>query len=117
MTADMTSSLHDVSGSAPRLLASLRGHTASTKAGVFFDPSRSAAYDAASMPSTVIATSGRDGNILIYDLRCKGWALPDGMTRRSATEEKDNHSVFPVATIRNAHGQAGKRATAAVSSN
>lgn len=113
MSGDQTSSLHDLSGSTPKLLASLHGHTSSVKAGVFFDPSRSAAFDPTCLPSTVIATAGRDGNINIYDLRCKGWALPDApMTRSGSAEANEGPVVMPVATLKNAHGQHGKRGSA-----
>lgn len=127
MTAsgDQTTRIHALDGSTPTLLATLRGHTSSIKSSIFYDPTRGSG-DASK--GSVVATAGRDGNILIYDLRCSGRRLGDGAVtdeydaRRNGRERdrysagipgftprREGEEVDPVMVIRGAHAESGRR--------
>ncbi|RXK34961.1 hypothetical protein M231_07775 [Tremella mesenterica] len=112
-SGDQTTRLHSVEGPEPRLLATLRGHTSSIKTAVFFDPSRSHVND-----TNIIASGGRDGNILIYDLRCRGRIGSEQHRRRTKARYslgvpgfsvQDGMNLDPVMIVQAAHGEAGKR--------
>ncbi|OCF30834.1 hypothetical protein I316_07557 [Kwoniella heveanensis BCC8398] len=140
-SGDQSTRLHALTTPTPTLLATLRGHTSSVKTAVFFDPSRSS-NDPSN--SCVVATGGRDGNILIYDIRCQGRRHRDsdspcpsassgpGSRRSSRERYADGVPGFaaqssrgmeldPVMTIRGAHGDgrrsgSGRTATRSVTS-
>ncbi|WVR03240.1 hypothetical protein IAU60_000231 [Kwoniella sp. DSM 27419] len=142
-SGDQTTRLHALTTPTPTLLATLRGHTSSVKTTVFLDPTRCAGDPS---DSSIIATGGRDGNILIYDIRCQGRRVthghdslspspgPSGSSRRSSREREryaDGVPGFtaqsgrgmeldPVMTIKAAHGDgkrgAGRTATRSVTS-
>ncbi|ORY22130.1 WD40-repeat-containing domain protein [Naematelia encephala] len=117
-SGDQTSRVHSLTSPTPTLLATLRGHTSSIKTAVFFDPSRSHSDPS---NSSIVASAGRDGNILVFDLRCRGRQLRDSAaapTRRSVryasgvpgwAPQGDGQVLDPVMSIRNAHGDATKR--------
>ena len=121
-SGDQTTRIHTLDTPVPRLQAILRGHTSSIKTTVFFDPSRS--HLDPSVSSSVVASSGRDGNILIYDLRCQGQSSLHGSdllspTRRTRSRYSEGVSGFsaqtdapvldPVMIIRGAHGDGIRR--------
>ena len=130
-SGDQTTRLHTLTAPTPTLLATLRGHTSSVKTAVFFDPSRS--HGDSSIASSTVASCGRDGNILIYDLRCQGRMIRDGSevtptsAHRSSSEryssgvpgfaaQQDGSNLDPVMIIRHAHGDGSNRtATSGVS--
>ncbi|WVQ94312.1 hypothetical protein IAU59_001391 [Kwoniella sp. CBS 9459] len=140
-SGDQSTRLHALTTPTPTLLATLRGHTSSVKTTVFFDPSRSSID---SSDSCVVATGGRDGNILIYDIRCQGRRNRDddspspsgssgpGSRRSSRERYADGVPGFaaqsgrgmeldPVMTIKGAHGDgrrngSGRTATRSVTS-
>ncbi|WVW81447.1 hypothetical protein I302_103441 [Kwoniella bestiolae CBS 10118] len=123
-SGDQSTRLHALTTPTPTLLATLKGHTSSVKTTAFFDPSRS--HSDPSTSSSVIASGGRDGNILIYDIRCRGrqnrdidvnaMMVPrgererysDGVPGFVAQPPNRGMELDPVMTIRNAHGD-GKR--------
>nr|XP_031859866.1 uncharacterized protein CI109_004714 [Kwoniella shandongensis]KAA5526938.1 hypothetical protein CI109_004714 [Kwoniella shandongensis] len=130
-SGDQSTRLHALTTPTPTLLATLRGHTSSVKTTVFFDPSRS--HSDPSVSSSVIATGGRDGNILIYDIRCQGRPSRDSespspspestgsSSRRNSREryrdgvpgfaaQHSGSSLDPVMILKAAHGD-GKRHT------
>ncbi|EJT49021.1 pseudouridine synthase [Trichosporon asahii var. asahii CBS 2479] len=106
--------LHDVSGAGPRLLASLHGHTSTIKSTALLHESS----------SNVIVSGGRDGNINVYDLRCRGYtstreengpSLRRSSRTRSTTQisSTGQSSIDPVLTLRQPHNATvGKRTTA-----
>ncbi|WVO24023.1 uncharacterized protein IAS62_005383 [Cryptococcus decagattii] len=121
-SGDQTSRLHALTTPTPTLLATLRGHTSSVKTVTFLDPSRSANDPS---QSSVIASGGRDGNILIYDVRTKGrdpelGEYGTGPVRREGSRERYRDGIpgfapqtsgevlDPVMVIKGAHGN-GKR--------
>ncbi|WWC85496.1 uncharacterized protein L201_000360 [Kwoniella dendrophila CBS 6074] len=125
-SGDQSTRLHALTTPTPTLLATLKGHTSSVKTTVFFDPSRS--HSDPSVSSSVIASSGRDGNILIYDIRCRGkqdrdlnlnMAIPRGDRERYsngvpgfvAQNPNRGMELNPVMTIKNAHGDGKKNGT------
>ncbi|WVF66701.1 hypothetical protein IAT40_001443 [Kwoniella sp. CBS 6097] len=136
-SGDQSTRLHALTTPTPTLLATLRGHTSSVKTTVFFDPSRSSTN---ASDSCVVATGGRDGSILIYDIRCQGrrnrdddLPSPGPGSRRSSRERyADGVPGFaaqsgrgmeldPVMTIKGAHGDgrrsgSGRTATRSVTS-
>jgi denticleless len=62
-------------GETPRLLSTLSSHSASLKSCTFLDTSRS------SVPfENAVATAGRDGNILIFDVRGPDKMITDDHT-------------------------------------
>ena len=98
----------------------MRGHTSSVKTTTFFDPSRS--HLDPSIASSVVASAGRDGNILIFDLRCQGRrSEPDSpipLTRPTYSmgvegfcAQKDTQILEPIMTIRGAHSEGARRTT------
>jgi denticleless len=108
----------------PTLLATLNGHTSSVKTTVFFDPTRS--HMDASTHSSIVASGGRDGHILIFDLRCQGRSrevseTPSNSSGRSGSSERYSHGISgfaaqtggdilnPVMAIKGAHGDGSKR--------
>ncbi|ODN83797.1 hypothetical protein L198_07693 [Cryptococcus wingfieldii CBS 7118] len=115
-SGDGTSRIHALTTPTPTLLATLRGHTASVKTVTFLDPTRSAEP---SMSSSIVASSGRDGNILIFDVRTKGRMVEgsdDGRGSREGSRDRYMNGVpgwaaqtggdvlDPVMTIKSAHG-------------
>ncbi|AFR94533.2 hypothetical protein C343_02617 [Cryptococcus neoformans C23] len=121
-SGDQTSRLHALTTPTPTLLATLRGHTSSVKTVTFLDPCRSANNPS---QSSVIASGGRDGNILIYDVRTKGRDPELGEygtapMRREGSRERYRDGIpgfapqtsgevlDPVMVIKGAHGD-GKR--------
>ncbi|KAK6904991.1 hypothetical protein I203_105810 [Kwoniella mangroviensis CBS 8507] len=136
-SGDQSTRLHALTTPTPTLQATLKGHTSSVKTTVFFDPSRS--HSDPSTSSSVIASGGRDGNILIYDIRCRGrqnrdidhdaLMVPrgererysDGVPGFVAQPPNRGMELNPVMTIRNAHGDGrrngnGRTATRSVTS-
>lgn len=116
-SGDATTRLHALDGPNPTLIASLTGHTSSVKSCTFFDPSGSS-IDASQ--SSCIASTGRDGNILIYDVRAPGnpTSLSSGV-RRSARSGRYSQGIEgfapqigseirPVMEIRAAHDPSRK---------
>jgi hypothetical protein len=98
----------------------MRGHTSSVKTTTFFDPTRS--HLDPSTSSSIIASAGRDGNILIFDLRCQGRVSdsPSPITRPNLSHgingfstQKDTKILEPVMTIRGAHGEASRKTSPA----
>jgi hypothetical protein len=98
----------------------MRGHTSSVKTVTFFDPSRS--HLDPSIASSIVASAGRDGNILLFDLRCQGRQSaadsPLPLTRPSYSNgvdgfcaQKDTQILEPVMTIRGAHGEGSRKTT------
>lgn len=94
-------------------VAQLMGHTASVKTSIWVSP-------------VTLATAGRDGDVHIYDLRTSGGyknvdldgaseAAPPAAewNKRAAVgrgSEDDGEKIWPVLSIRNAHGkEAGKK--------
>lgn len=128
-SGDQTTRIHALDSSTPTLLATLRGHTSSVKTATFFDPSRANQGTDASKGS-IVASGGRDGNILIFDLRCKGRRLTGGGVEeceaRSSARERERYSAGipgfspkregedfdPVMVINGAHKEVGKRGAA-----
>lgn len=128
MTAsgDQTTRIHALNGPTPSLIATLKGHTSSVKTSTFFDPCRGAS-DASQ--GSIVATGGRDGNILIFDLRCTGRRSEnegaDEYGARPTGRERDRYSagipgfsprregadLDPVMTIKAAHAESGRRVT------
>lgn len=119
MTAsgDATTRLHALDGPEPTLIASLTGHEASVKSCTFFDPTRSGVDP--SVSSTVVATAGRDGNILIFDVRAPGnLATAGGGSRRSGRPRYSQGvdgfrpqiggEIAPVMEIKSAHDPSKK---------
>jgi len=94
---------------------------------VFFDPSRS--HSDPSIASSIVASCSRDGNILIYDLRCQGRAFRNGSEESSASEPRRSSrerysagvpgfvaqqtgcNLDPVMVVRQAHGDSSRRAS------
>lgn len=129
-SGDQTSRLHAMDGSTPTLLASFSGHTSSVKTVTFFDP-LGRAQDASK--GSVIASAGRDGNIMIYDTRCAGWLataadVADGVGGRRAGQrerysagvpgftQQEGRNLDPVMVVRGAHAEgAGRRVSVGVS--
>ncbi|KAK8844587.1 hypothetical protein IAR55_006434 [Kwoniella newhampshirensis] len=127
-SGDQSTRIHALTTPTPTLLATLRGHTSSVKTTVFFDPSRSQSDPSTS--SSIIATGGRDGNILIYDIRCQGRPCresespsppPESASRSNSREryrdgvpgfmaQHSGSTLDPVMRLRSAHGD-GKRHT------
>nr|XP_018266336.1 uncharacterized protein I303_00311 [Kwoniella dejecticola CBS 10117]OBR88494.1 hypothetical protein I303_00311 [Kwoniella dejecticola CBS 10117] len=121
-SGDQSTRLHALTTPTPTLLATLTGHTSSVKTTTFFDPSRSQSDP--SSASSVIASGGRDGNILIYDVRCRGRRNADADQGPVPRGDRERYSdgvpgfvaqppsrgieLNPVMTIRNAHGD-GRR--------
>ncbi|WVQ84543.1 hypothetical protein IAT38_006697 [Cryptococcus sp. DSM 104549] len=138
-SGDLSTRLHALTTPTPTLLATLRGHTSSIKTSAFIDPSRGAGIDP-SVSSSVIATAGRDGNILIYDVRCQGrdtrssespgLDMEEGGSRSVSREryrdgvpgfvaQASERSLDPVMVIKGAHGdgkRSGRSATRSVTS-
>jgi denticleless len=96
----------------------MRGHTSSVKTVTFFDPSRS--HLDPSIASSIVASAGRDGNILLFDLRCQGRQSaadsPLPLTRPNYSNgvdgfcaQKDTQILEPVMTIRGAHAEGSRR--------
>lgn len=110
-SADQTLRLHDVGSGDPRVLATLYGHTSTIKTTAFL-------HD---YSSNVIVSGGRDGNINVFDLRCRGYTdtqqpVDRPSLRRSSrtrsTAEVDlttDSSVHPVLTLRQPHNSAAGR--------
>lgn len=69
-SGDATARIHALNGPTPSLVASLTGHEGSLKSCTYFDPTGGSIDP--SVASSTIATAGRDGNILIYDVRARG---------------------------------------------
>ncbi|WVO13552.1 hypothetical protein L204_101173 [Cryptococcus depauperatus] len=121
-SGDQTSRLHALTTPTPTLLATLKGHTSSVKTSVFLDPLRSTLDP--SFASSIIASAARDGNILIYDVRCRGQdpelgeyeinrqragsreRYRDGIPGFSA--QQNSHILEPVMVLRGAHSD-GRR--------
>lgn len=127
-SGDQTTRIHALDAATPTLLYKLRGHTSSIKTATFFDPSR-ANHGTDASKGSIVATAGRDGNVLIFDLRCAGKKLAEGRTdeydNRSTGRERDRYSagipgfspatggeeIDPVMVIKNAHGEPGRRSS------
>lgn len=100
----------------PQILATLVGHTSTIKSVTFMDASRTA-----NTPhnSNVIVSGGRDGNIHLYDLRCRGNAPtnthdgPSGRTRRSQGPQGGATSagISPILTLKQPHNVSSSRRT------
>ncbi|WWC67141.1 uncharacterized protein I206_101048 [Kwoniella pini CBS 10737] len=124
-SGDQSTRLHALTTPTPTLLATLTGHTSSVKTTTFFDPSRS--HSDLSTSSSVIASGGRDGNILIYDVRSRGRRNADLDQAHIPRGERERYSdgvpgfvaqppsrgmeLNPVMTIRNAHGDGRRNGT------
>jgi len=100
------------------VVATMRGHTSSVKTTTFFDPTRS--HSDPCVSSSIIASAGRDGNILIFDMRCQGRMSdsPSPLVRPHYSRgidgfcaQKDTNILEPVMTIRAAHGEGSRRNT------
>lgn len=111
-SGDATCRLHALDGSNPTLIASLTGHSSSVKSCTFFDPTGSHIDPS---HSSCIASAGRDGNILIYDIRAPGnpssLSTSTTRSRRAARyslgiegfEPQIGGEIKPVMEIRAAH--------------
>lgn len=123
-SGDQSSRIHALDGAAPRLIASLKGHTSTPKTVTFFDPSRSASLDQHDQRSSIVASAGRDGDILIFDLRCPGHATQgSSSTEPRWRDEVPFHArgapgftastggdvLNPVMMIKAAHGDGWRR--------
>lgn len=104
----MTARLHALDAPTPSLIASLTGHEGCLKSCVFFDPSGGSIDPA--VASTTIATTGRDGNILIYDIRTRGAPSSTGRRTRGAYSmgvpgfaPQPGGEIGPVMSIKAAH--------------
>jgi WD40 repeat protein len=119
-SGDQTTRIHSLEGGSPRVTSTMRGHTSSVKTVTFFDPTRS--HLDPSIASSIVASAGRDGNILLFDLRCQGRQSaadsPLPLTRPSYSNgvdgfcaQKDTQILEPVMTIRGAHGEGSRKTT------
>ncbi|KAL7420190.1 hypothetical protein Q5752_005156 [Cryptotrichosporon argae] len=112
-SGDQTLRLHDLASGAPRLLATLRGHTSTIKTTTFVDPLRSG--DGAG-DGNIVASGGRDGNIHLYDLRCPGTTkeTSDAPVLRSARTRSaaKGSCLKPMLTLKQPHNgsSCGRRA-------
>lgn len=117
-------------------MAVLKGHTSSVKSATYFDPSRSYNDPTALAQSSIVASGGRDGNILIFDIRCKGregntsspgsgsdsgGSSPSRDDSRYSTgvpgfaPSRAGSAINPVMVIRQAHGDGSRRLASVVS--
>lgn len=95
-----TSATYQQSAQNNGLITKLRGHTASVKTSIWHD-------------RNTIATAGRDGDIHIYDLRTTGREVPGNgdsgnvsveWKKRARNEGDPGDSIWPVLSIKGAHG-------------
>jgi denticleless len=96
-SGDATNRIHTLDASTPTLTAILRGHTSTVKSAVFVN-------------ETTVASAGRDGHILVYDIRCPGFyqTLESTLPCNLDFKAQSGITLNPVATIKLAHGD-GKR--------
>ena len=126
-SGDGTARVHSLGDSTPQLTAILKGHEASLKSATYADPNGGGVDP--SMSSSVIATAGRDGHIMIYDVRTRGGCGANDLygSRNSSRSrysdgvpgfapQQGGEEILPVMVIRHAHSPQGKKQARSVSS-
>ncbi|KAJ9093224.1 hypothetical protein QFC20_007191 [Naganishia adeliensis] len=109
-SGDQTGAVHRLGEGEVRRDAVLMGHTSSVKTCAWYD-------------QNTVLTAGRDGNILIFDLRTTGhWSDSGGMDEQRYARARqgngaggywDQGKINPVLIVRNAHGEnCGKKVSA-----
>ncbi|GMK54186.1 hypothetical protein CspeluHIS016_0107720 [Cutaneotrichosporon spelunceum] len=112
-SADQSIRIHDLNGGHPQQVAKLIGHTSTIKSVTLLDINRTSNTPS---HSNIVVSGGRDGNIHLYDLRCRGTGTsahdgPSGRTRRNQAPTIDiSAGIGPVLTLRQPHNiSSGRR--------